>query len=87
MLMGAVAALILSSFLPIWTLWVPSELLNETVGYPVSAWHLARKVINQPLGVPNPQTGDLRDIILATVIFFIGASCGLIAHRLWSSNR
>jgi hypothetical protein len=87
---GGVAALVVASAMPIWTLWHINEL--EGLGYRVSLWRVGLEATQSWIESfdGNPalvRTGDPEDFIIAGVAFGVGAAIGMILLLAQSHSR
>jgi hypothetical protein len=85
-LSGASAALLITSFMPVWTLWQVNAL--EGVGYHETLWFVLWETARPSAGTPDlplHRTGDVSNLVVAAVSLILGAcvSGGLFCFIAW----
>jgi hypothetical protein len=83
-------ALFFASVFPIWTNWYINPW--ESVGHRVALWTVFWECVTAQFQTPNPAfpvtcTGDLRDLLIAAVIFSAGCVAGALVAGAWLLNR
>ena len=88
-LLGGQAAVLVASFLPIWTLWYFNP--REGLGYGASLWSVLWHTVIEPPRI-NPEfqvttSGDMLDLWTGGVIFVVGAALGLLIYFFVKRSR